>query len=442
MDAEKTGTLIYELRTKKNLTQKQLSELINVSDKAVSKWERGDGCPDVDMIPILAKVFDVDVETILNGRLPSSSQNLTGKNIKLYDFKRPDKWSRSDLRSIWNLFGKIILQVSSDFVSTSKSHFTINISSVDQLTNIEFAHSIPSTCFISEYSYNQGGFLIAVDSELGKALLKQDAAKYPEVENFDLDVMQTFFTDKIALRLEQAVDERLQSVNKDDSEHNNNSPATQFPFHRPFTSHTQTISTLMQPPYQMCMLVSLECETGGIKGFINFQFSDVYLNQLRKLGFFTDGYSEIQFEYLSDIKTPDRKEIISVEFGRFADTGINFEEGKVLVLNKKFFEPLNVVYKNKIIHTGEAVVIDENFGIRITDKVEIPGVTYDEEKYISVRLGTTLLLPDEIESLCAGSVLELNAIAGTPSVIIKDGQIVAHGEIVVCDDNFGIRITA
>ena len=158
---------------------------------------------------------------------------------------------------------------------------------------VEFAHSIPSTCFISEYSYNQGGFLIAVDSELGKALLKQDAAKYPEVENFDLDVMQTFFNDKIALRLEQAVDERLQSVNKDDSEYNNNSPATQFPFHRPFTSHTQTISTLMQPPYQMCMLVSLECEIDGIKGFINFQFSDVYLNQLRKLGFFTDGYSEI-----------------------------------------------------------------------------------------------------------------------------------------------------
>ena len=41
MDTLKIGRLIYRLRKEKNLTQLQLAEMLNVSDKAVSKWERG-----------------------------------------------------------------------------------------------------------------------------------------------------------------------------------------------------------------------------------------------------------------------------------------------------------------------------------------------------------------------------------------------------------------
>ena len=44
MNPEKIGSLILQLRKEKNLTQKQLSEILGVSDKTVSKWERGAGC--------------------------------------------------------------------------------------------------------------------------------------------------------------------------------------------------------------------------------------------------------------------------------------------------------------------------------------------------------------------------------------------------------------
>ena len=47
MEAEKTGKIILEKRKEKNLTQKDLANKINVSDKTVSKWERGRGCPDI-----------------------------------------------------------------------------------------------------------------------------------------------------------------------------------------------------------------------------------------------------------------------------------------------------------------------------------------------------------------------------------------------------------
>ena len=50
MDKERTGQLITELRKEKGLTQKQLADALNVTDKAVSKWERGLSFPDISML--------------------------------------------------------------------------------------------------------------------------------------------------------------------------------------------------------------------------------------------------------------------------------------------------------------------------------------------------------------------------------------------------------
>ena len=57
MDQTKTGELIKRFRSEFGLTQKELAERINVSDKAVSKWERGNGCPDISLLSALADGF-------------------------------------------------------------------------------------------------------------------------------------------------------------------------------------------------------------------------------------------------------------------------------------------------------------------------------------------------------------------------------------------------
>lgn len=51
MDQTCTGALIRALRQQKDLTQRQLADTIGVSDKAVSKWERGCGAPDISLLP-------------------------------------------------------------------------------------------------------------------------------------------------------------------------------------------------------------------------------------------------------------------------------------------------------------------------------------------------------------------------------------------------------
>ncbi|MBU3192023.1 helix-turn-helix domain-containing protein [Clostridium bowmanii] len=67
MDNKKMGEFIYVLRKAKAMTQKTLAEKLNVTDKAVSKWERGNGYPEITIIPELAKELGVTVNELICG---------------------------------------------------------------------------------------------------------------------------------------------------------------------------------------------------------------------------------------------------------------------------------------------------------------------------------------------------------------------------------------
>lgn len=84
MDCQKIGVLIYDLRKEKKMTQKQVAELMNISDKTISKWERGLGCPDVSLLPELASIFGVSVDYLLAGELKINEQ--LGGNMRRLKF--------------------------------------------------------------------------------------------------------------------------------------------------------------------------------------------------------------------------------------------------------------------------------------------------------------------------------------------------------------------
>lgn len=85
MDCDKIGKLLYTLRREKDMTQKQLADLMNISDKTISKWERGLGCPDVSLLPELSQILGVNIEEILSGKI-ELNETLGGnmKKIKFY----------------------------------------------------------------------------------------------------------------------------------------------------------------------------------------------------------------------------------------------------------------------------------------------------------------------------------------------------------------------
>ena len=67
MNYEKTGKLIQEMRKEKELTQMSLAEKLGVTDRAVSKWERGKSFPDVSVLRPLAEALGMSVSELLDG---------------------------------------------------------------------------------------------------------------------------------------------------------------------------------------------------------------------------------------------------------------------------------------------------------------------------------------------------------------------------------------
>ena len=80
MNAEKTGEFIKSLRKEKNITQQELAGIINVSDKAVSRWETGRGYPDIENLESIADALGVTAAELMKGE--RFSGEITGDDIK------------------------------------------------------------------------------------------------------------------------------------------------------------------------------------------------------------------------------------------------------------------------------------------------------------------------------------------------------------------------
>ncbi|MBQ6808760.1 MAG: helix-turn-helix domain-containing protein [Firmicutes bacterium] len=80
MDQKKIGALIAEARRKAGYTQQQLAERLSVTAQAVSKWERGCGCPDLPLAGEVSRLLGLRLEDLLSGELPKNQQD--GGNMK------------------------------------------------------------------------------------------------------------------------------------------------------------------------------------------------------------------------------------------------------------------------------------------------------------------------------------------------------------------------
>lgn len=433
MNAEKTGFLIYELRNRKGLTQKELAEQCNVTDKAVSKWERGEGCPDVTVLPKLAEVFGVEVESIMNGELPVS-QDVSGKKIKEYNFRQPDRYPRYMQRELWILGEDICRLINHEFTAMMNERCDFSVSLVDQMINSEFLHSIPQKCFFYDFDYSNAGFTIEADALIAKALLKQDCTKYEAITEFDIDVFKNYFIKTVCGMLKEEICRRTDGKVSDEK----------FELEKAVAAGNS--NTTRQEDNRMMLLLALKGNVAGQEGWLNLQFSDTLLEEMVMGGFFGDGGNagtvggKIRFQNLSNIKSHQQPDNVFVELGRFRPENVSLEPGLILILDKKENEGLNLVYENRVIHTGKTVAIDELFGMRIAENPQLNEIIYDEKDYISIQLGSAYLSKEEVAGLHQGSYVILKQRAGEFAQIIRSGKIVARGEVCIADDTFAIRV--
>lgn len=98
MDLIKTGKIISEARKNKNMTQKELASKLHISDKAISKWERGLGYPDISFLIPLTKILDISLYELLSGEKEEVEETLKKTiNYSNKELKRKNKEYKNKL---------------------------------------------------------------------------------------------------------------------------------------------------------------------------------------------------------------------------------------------------------------------------------------------------------------------------------------------------------
>jgi len=83
MNQEKIGKFILECRKEKNLTQTELAEKLDVTDKSISNWENGRNMPDLSLFRPLCEILDISINDLISGEKISKDkyQEILEKNI-------------------------------------------------------------------------------------------------------------------------------------------------------------------------------------------------------------------------------------------------------------------------------------------------------------------------------------------------------------------------
>ena len=149
MNAEKTGSLIRSLRIKKGLTQKELAQMICVTDKAVCKWEKGRGCPNITLISQLSKVLEVDIQSILQGYLDKNKK--IGENMNHLKFYKCPTCGNlvTSIKSVeLSCCGNKLSPVSAQ--TSSNPEYQPVIQEFDGQYSIKFNHPMTKSNYISQ----------------------------------------------------------------------------------------------------------------------------------------------------------------------------------------------------------------------------------------------------------------------------------------------------
>ena len=81
MEKKTMGAFLAALRKANGMTQKDLAEKLNVSDKSVSRWECDDGAPDLSLIPVIAEIFGITCDELLRGERKAPEERTEAEDV-------------------------------------------------------------------------------------------------------------------------------------------------------------------------------------------------------------------------------------------------------------------------------------------------------------------------------------------------------------------------
>lgn len=156
MKDNRLGSILFELRKEKNISQKDLATKLNVSDKAISRWETGKSSPDLDMLFQISKIFKVSFNSLLTARLEDDKmdENLAKEIIR--EFNDMSKKNSKRIRFILTTTFVVILVLSIAVIFTSTFNrfkvYKVGLENKDfiQNTGIYVETRIKDTLFLKD----------------------------------------------------------------------------------------------------------------------------------------------------------------------------------------------------------------------------------------------------------------------------------------------------
>ncbi len=113
MDQKKFGNFLKRLRKEKGITQEQLSEMLGVSNRSISRWENGVNMPDFDLVIELSSYYEISIEELLNGeRKDTMTDKETQETLlKVADYNNSEKMALTKRLNLLFILGVIAFMI-------------------------------------------------------------------------------------------------------------------------------------------------------------------------------------------------------------------------------------------------------------------------------------------------------------------------------------------
>jgi len=142
MNIVKFGAYIARQRKARDLPQSKLADMLNVTRQAVSKWERGEGFPDISMLSAIAEIFEISVDNLINaGEISGGAAAVLSSVAKNQELTEEIFSDKSVIADIINLAPYLKVSTLSEIADKLAKH-NINISNIIELTEFMNDESI------------------------------------------------------------------------------------------------------------------------------------------------------------------------------------------------------------------------------------------------------------------------------------------------------------
>jgi len=402
--------------------------------------------------------IDELLTTINSGHSKPESFKPAEKNqtLKIYDFKRPDKISREQIRTISIIHETFARLTTTSLSALLRSMIHIHVASVDQLTYEEFIRSIPSPATLAVISMDpiKGSAVLEIDPAITFSIIDRLLGGPGEGKNFqhELTDIESFVMEGVIVRILGNMRAAWNGVID----------------LQPRLCQIETNPQFAQiaPPTEMVLLITLETKVGNVEGMINVCIPYLTLEPI--ISRLSSLYGNWNITGPSkNYKLADREDIPVTLNAEILRRGYpigeikDWKEGTIIAslchltpnqcylrLGDRRVWRCKMIkdeksYPKKIEIAGYAKTPfgTEDSRMEMSDVNSVVAGALEMAKIIvSVELGTTALTVKEVFGIKDGTVLELDKLAGEPVDVKANGVLIAKGEVVVIDENFGVRI--